>query len=100
MPTNRYKVLVDSHAQYQSESARYELGPFGDYQTAVQATQKIVDDYLLSANRPGMTAEALFASYILFGEDPFIVPDDADPPFSAWTYAKARCRDLCAKGEK
>jgi hypothetical protein len=97
MPTNRYKVLVDSHAQYQSESARYELGPFGDYQTAVEAARKIVDDYLLSAYRPGMTAEALFTSYSLFGEDPFIVPDDADPPFSAWTYAKARCQHLCAK---
>jgi hypothetical protein len=44
-----------------------------------------------------MTAEALFTSYSLFGEDPFIVPDDADPPFSAWTYAKARCQHLCAK---
>lgn len=98
MPTKRYKVLVDSHAQYQSKEARYELGVFDDYQTAVQVARKIVDDYLLSAHRSGMTAAALFTSYSLFGEDPFIVPDDGDPLFSAWAYAKGRCQDLCAKG--
>ena len=90
-----YKLMVDSHAHYQDESARYERGEFSDYASAVQAAQKIVDDYLVSVYQPGMPAGTLFKSYSLFGEDPFIVPDDGHPPFSAWSYARARCQELC-----
>lgn len=32
-----------------------------------------VDEYLLSAYQPGMTDQALFESYVTFGEDPFII---------------------------
>ena len=97
MSTNTYRLMIDSHARYQDESARYEWGACSDYQTAVQTAQKIVDEYLLSIYRPGMRAEALFVSYSLFGEDPFIVPDDGEPPFSAWTYAQRRCQELCSE---
>jgi hypothetical protein len=63
-----------------------------------EAAQKIVDDYLLSAYQPGMTAQALADSYTSFGEDPFIVetPRQAGGVlFSAWDYARRRCEEIC-----
>jgi hypothetical protein len=52
-----------------------------------------VDDYLNQAHSPGMSAETLYSSYKMFGEDPFVV--GADVAFSAWAYAKERCAQIC-----
>ena len=62
---------------------------------AVAAAKKIVDEYLASAYEPGMAAEELNRSYLLFGEDPYIVPRDAGSEFSARDYARERCGELC-----
>ena len=93
-----YVIFVDSHAHYMDEAARYKLGEFEEYETAVATAQKIVDEFLLANHKPGMTAESLFELYSLFGEDPFIVPDDDESSFSAWAYAKMRCQVLCSTG--
>jgi hypothetical protein len=45
---------------------------FESSDAAIIACKKIVDDYLREAQEPGMTAEQLYASYVLFGEDPYI----------------------------
>jgi hypothetical protein len=86
-------VFVDDNGRYQDESARYKLGEYRDYETAVGAAQKVVDDTLQSVYKPGMTATTLLQSYRHFGEDPFIVPNTGQ--FSAWEYAAARCQQLC-----
>jgi hypothetical protein len=70
-----------------------------DYDEAVSACRKIVDEYLESA--VAETAEELWDSYTSFGEDPWI---DAPPPvgsekFSAWTYAKQRAFELRLSAE-
>lgn len=93
-----YKVFVDDNFHYMDESERYELGEFPTLEAAVVAAQKIVDEYLLSAFQPGITAQALFASYTSFGEDPYIVPTPTQETgvlFSAWGYAQRRCDELC-----
>jgi len=93
-----YKVFVDDNFHYMDESERYELGEFTSLDAAIVASKKIVDEYLLSAYRPGMTAQALFGSYTSFGEDPFIVAvpsKETGVLFSAWDYAKRRCDELC-----
>ena len=59
--------------------------------TSTTCAKTIVDGCL--GYKPGMTAEALFKSYSMFGEDPFVVPDVG---FSAWDYAKRRCAELAA----
>ena len=87
-------VFVDDNGRYQDESARYKLGEYGDYEMAVGAAQKVVDDYLQSAYKPGMTAATLLQNYRHFGEDPFIVSDAGQ--FSAWEYAAARCQQMCS----
>ena len=95
----KYKVFVDDNFHYMDESERHELGEFPTLDAAIEASKKIVDEYLLSAHQPGMTAHALFESYTSFGEDPYIVATPSKEPkglFSAWDYAKRRCDELCA----
>jgi hypothetical protein len=44
--------------------------------------------------REEISFKELWEGYMMFGEDPFIVSDDINCRFSAWTYAKQRCREL------
>jgi hypothetical protein len=94
----RYKVLVDDNFHYQDADERREAGTYESLEEALAACRAIVDRSLAEEHRPGITAEALFDRYRSFGEDPFItVLDGADEAatFSAWDYAKERCRALC-----
>jgi hypothetical protein len=94
-----YKVFVDDNFHYMDESERYELGEFPTLDAAIEASKKIVDEYLLAAYQPGMTAQALFGSYTSFGADPYIVAmpsKETEVLFPAWDYAKRRCDELCA----
>jgi hypothetical protein len=40
-----------------------------------------------------MSSAELFDQYVSFGEDPFI--RGGAPNFSAWDYARQRCKALC-----
>jgi len=93
----KYTVYVDENSHYMDESERYTHGEFPTAEAAISAAKKIVDDYLLSAHKRGMTADELWRSYVDWGEDPFIIPEDAQSKFSAWDYAKQRCRELCGE---
>lgn len=92
---HRYTVKVDDNFHYMDESERYTLGVFDDCESAVQACKKIVDEFLLEHYSPGMTAQELYSGYQGFGEDPFISTTDRECKFSAWTYAKQRCQEIC-----
>ena len=93
-----YKVIVADNARYMDRDAHHAHGEFASLEAAIAACKRIVDDYLASAYEPGMTPEALYSSYTSFGEDPFIV--SASPgTFSAWDYARARCREICGRGQ-
>jgi len=64
----------------------------------VEASTKIVEEYLRSAYQPGMSAQDLFSNYVSFGEDPFIIATpskETEVLFSARDYAKRRCDELC-----
>ena len=90
------KVFVDDNFHYTDEDERYQLGEFATLEAAMAACKKIVDDFLLENYKPGMTTEALYRQYTSFGEDPWIVGQEDDrKPFSAWTYAEQRCREIC-----
>lgn len=93
-----FKVLVDDNYHHMDESERYELGEFKTWEAAVAASKQIVDEFLVSSYRPGMTAKELYEGYVGFGEDPFIVSvttTDDSRRFSAWSYAEERCIQLC-----
>ena len=88
------RVLVDENYHYQDVDERYELGAFATCEQAMGACRRIVDEFLHTTYRPGMTGEELWRAYVGFGEDPFVVSADPACRFSAWTYARERCREL------
>jgi hypothetical protein len=92
-----YRVFVDDNYHFMDESERYLLGEFEDAEGAIAACKAVVDEGLRAAMSPNVTAEQLFASYKVGGEDPFIVAPPGRPSveFSAWRYAEERCRALC-----
>jgi len=96
-----YRVLINDNAHYMDESQRADHGVFGDADGAIAACKEIVDDELNTMWKPGTTAKELYKLYVAFGPDPFVVPhspNDPDVEFSAWTYAKKRCKDLVSSG--
>ena len=93
----KYVVFVDDNFHFMDEAERYKLGEFPTAAAAIAAPRKIVDEALDSAYQPGMSAKELYQGYTAFGEDPYIVSDDPGCTFSAWDYAKERCRELCGE---
>jgi hypothetical protein len=94
----RYIVLVDDNFHYQEEDERSKQGTYPTAEEALAVCRGIVDRFLDENHRPGMSGEALFVHYTSFGDDPFIVVLDGvdeSAKFSAWTYAKERCRVVC-----
>jgi hypothetical protein len=93
-----YVVMVNDNFHYMDESERYQAGEFPTAEEALARCRQIVDEYLDDAQKieENSTATALWQSYVMFGEDPFIVAKGAEPvTFSAWAYARARCEEQC-----
>jgi hypothetical protein len=55
-----------------------------------------VDEFLSTCD-VSAGANEMYKQYTMFGEDPWISSDDPDCKFSAWDYAKERCRELAKK---
>jgi hypothetical protein len=95
-----FKVLVDDNFHYMDENERYMLGAFPTLEAASAACRGVVDDFLLENHKPSMTAAKLYASYTMFGDDPWIATGGEVPSFSAWDYAKQRCDEICGDGRR
>ena len=94
-----FKVVVADNFHYMDEGESHEHGTFGTLELAIESAKGIVEQYLASAYKPRMSAEALYDSYTSFGEDAHIVaPGSTGVLFSAWSYAKERCRVICSSG--
>lgn len=91
----KYRVFVDDNFHYMDESERYQLGDFDSLKAAVAACKRIVDEFLISTHRPGMTSGELLAQYAFYGEDPFVFTREGTVPFSARDYASERVREIC-----
>jgi hypothetical protein len=94
----RYRVAVDDNFHYMESDARWEKGTYETVEEALAVCRGIVDHSLAENYEPGVSAEALYEHYVSFGDDPFIVVlDGVDDRanFSAWSYAKERCRAMC-----
>jgi hypothetical protein len=89
-----FELFVDDNYHYMDEAHRYSVATFASWEEAVAAAKRIVDEFLAEAYRPGMTSGELYRSYTGFGEDPFVAPEPEEH-FSAWDYARGRCRELC-----
>ena len=72
------------------ESERYLNGKYETEEEALSVCRKIVDDCLLNAYQPDITAKELYESYVCHGEDPFI----RGGSFSAWSSAEKRSDEI------
>ena len=92
----KYQVIVADNFHYMDKSEHYTHGEFDQYEDALNASMKIVDEFLIKEHATEMTADVLFKRYASFGDDPFILGQDhTGERFSTWTYAKARCAEIC-----
>ena len=94
---HEYQVYVDENSHYMDETERYSAGFFKDCAAAKATCCRIVDEFLLSNYREGMSADKLLSLYKSFGEDPWISSADEGCKFSAWGYAEERCEEICRK---
>jgi hypothetical protein len=92
-----FKVLIDDNFHYMDTDARTSYGEFETQEAAIDACKQIVNECLLSAYKPGMSATVLYSNYTMFGDDPYIIGGEG-VVFSAWNYAKERCAEICAEG--
>jgi hypothetical protein len=94
--SNQFVLMVADNFHYMDESEVYKKGSYPNFAAALAQAKDIVDHFLKTEYKPGMTAEQLYAQYTSFGDDPYIVgPGLSGVPFSAWDYAKQRCREIC-----
>ncbi len=92
-----YEVRVADNFHYMDLSEIYTLGSYSSWQDAVAAAKAVVDRCLAEYLEQGVTADALFEHYTMFGDDPHIHPvPEGEIIFSAWDYAKQRCLALCS----
>jgi hypothetical protein len=94
----RYQVTISDNFHYMDEAEYLPGGEFDTYAEALARAHALVDDSLRANWEAGMSPDDLMARYVMFGEDPFIVP--AEPPrFSARDYARVRAPVICAERE-
>ena len=96
-PTRPFTVVVADNFHYMDESENYVHGKFATLEEAIAAAKRIVDEFLVSALKPGMNAATLYSQYTSFGDDPYITgSSEPGVPFSAWNYAQERCAVMCS----
>ncbi len=88
-----YIVFVDDNFHSGDEKARHKLGEYQNREQAVSACKAKVDEYFERLEKGKYPFRELWEGYMLYGEDPFISNDDSGTSFSAWDYAKERCRE-------
>ena len=76
-----YTVKVADNYDYMETG--YTSGSYPSVEEAVEACQRIVERCLEKDYEPGMSAQALYQRYRMFGDDPYIVGTPGES-FSAW----------------
>ncbi len=88
----KYVVYIDDNFHHGDKSERYKHGEFESCEEAVAACKKLVDEYFSKLTKGKSSFEALWNGYTMYGEDPWI-SGDGGCKFSAWDYAKEKCRE-------
>ena len=93
----KYQVCTDDNFHYMDETERIDGNSYDTYEETVEEARRIVDRSLrwerLQAYDPN-DPDKLYDRYQDFGDDPFVRPGDPDRHFSAWDYAKERCKTI------
>ncbi len=96
MGGTRYQVRVGDNFHMFDESHVGTHSTFETVRAAVEACERIVDEFLTSAYKPGITPDELLRTYAMFGASPFVLAaDKSSVAFSAWDYAAKRSDAIC-----
>jgi hypothetical protein len=95
-PPLKYQVICGDNFHYMDESENIPGNQYESADAAIAAAKRIVDQSLWQHYHKGMTADDLYEYYTDFGDDPFIRTEDKSCVFSAWAYADARSKEICA----
>ncbi len=90
-----YEVWASDPFHLTGAPEKYRVGRFASCADAVAACERLVDDFLASRYREGMTREEMLAEYYSEGTEPYIVSLDPGCSFSARRHAEARAASLC-----
>jgi hypothetical protein len=99
-----YHLRVYDNFHYNDESEAYNTGHYDSYENALTAAKTIVDEFLVFNWKKGMTPIELRVLFLLYGDDPIVVPDEMTsgdiPRFSARKYVDEVIFDLRKRLEK
>jgi len=94
----KYHLRIYENSHYMDEDEAYNFGTFDTYDAAVVDAQRIVQDFFDDSLNNEVKVEDLLTQYLLFGQDPIILPIGKDiPPFSARSYAEKLYKTICSK---
>ena len=95
---NPFKVFVGDIFHFMDISECYEHGDYETYEEAVAACKAMLDKCLPETCDEGKSAEELFREYVMFGEDPFVVPvPEGNVKFSARKYVMQHYEKICSR---
>jgi hypothetical protein len=96
-PGYSYTVMTSDNFHHMDPEGNepYKLADFDSCEAALSACRRVVDEFLLSTYKVGMTAQELRWLYRAFGDDAFIISEDRQCRFAAWEYAERRCVEIC-----
>lgn len=83
-------VIVFAEDFSDRESGRYKVGEFDSYNDALTFAARRVDKGLKEMLTRAQSARNLMDQWTMFGEDVFLVPDDAETHFSALDFVRLR----------
>lgn len=100
-----FHLRVYDNYHYNDESEAYNTGLFNTYEDALQAAKGVVNEFLADNWRKGMTPKDLHVLFLMFGDDPIVVPNERIenfdmPNFSAREYVPKIIEEFCLNLEK
>jgi len=93
------RVYDNFHSYDESEAD--DIGSYSTYAVALEAAKAIIDKFLESNWKNGITPEALLGLFDDFGNDPAVISDNHEKHehFSGRNYAVTRADEVCRKLE-
>lgn len=87
----KYVVMVDDNFHYMDKDERYKYGEYDTVEEAINECMNIIESSIVYVE--GATADELFSTYCMFGEEPYIISDE-EVHFNARDYAREYCKLL------
>lgn len=89
-----WTVWVRDNFHYMDEDETWKRGEYENYDLALSTCKQMVDQCLYEYLPNCKTSDELYRYYQSFGDDPYIIPDDPNNRFSAWSYAQNKSNEI------